>query len=139
MSLTEKQCNAFYWSRKWKHKRDEIFRRDHYECQMCVQRIKQAAKDGTQLHGYDARIHRAVCVHHIKELKDHPELALDNDNLISLCHKCHDRVHDRDGEHLSQYRFTKKFTPEQRKNIMIDTTSMRWNDSCAMARNCHKH
>lgn len=25
-----------------------------------------------------------LCVHHIKELKDHPEAALDDDNLVSL-------------------------------------------------------
>lgn len=80
---------------------------------MCRQRIKDAAKEGRTLQGYDARIHRAVCVHHIKELKDHPELALDDDNLISLCHKCHDRVHGRDAGSLSRYRYTKKFPDEK--------------------------
>lgn len=117
MAWTDSQCNAFYWSRKWKRKRDEILRRDHYECQECIKRIKQAAENGEVLHGYDARIHRAVCVHHIKELKDYPELALDDDNLVSLCHKCHDRIHGRDADHLSNYRFTQKFSDEERKKF----------------------
>ena len=112
MALSDKQANAFYWSKKWKRKRDEILRRDHYECQMCRARIKEAARNGEQLHGYDSRIHRAVCVHHIKELKDYPELALDDDNLISLCHVCHDRIHGRDSDHLSAFRYTQKF-PEK--------------------------
>lgn len=29
------------------------------------------------------------------ELKEHPELALDNDNLISLCVRCHNIRHGR--------------------------------------------
>lgn len=113
MAWTEQECNRFYWSAAWKAKREEILRRDHYECQACRQRIKAAAKEGKTLRGYDARIHRAVCVHHIKELKDHPELALDDDNFVSLCHKDHDRIHGRDGENLSQYRYTKKFSDEK--------------------------
>lgn len=113
MAWTEQECNRFYWSARWKRKRDEILRRDHYECQACRKRIEAAAKEGTTLHGYDARIHRAVCVHHIKELKDFPDLALDDDNLVSLCHRCHDRIHGRDAESLSHYRYTQKLTDEK--------------------------
>lgn len=121
MAWDDARCNSFYWSAAWRRKRDEILRRDHYECQACVSRIRQAAKDGTVLHGYDSRIHRAVCVHHIKELKDHPELALDDDNLISLCHRCHDRIHGRDAEQLSNFRYTQKFSGDQKEKF-----SERW-------------
>jgi 5-methylcytosine-specific restriction enzyme A len=32
-------------------------------------------------------------VHHIEELSDKPELALNEDNLISLCNSCHNKEH----------------------------------------------
>ena len=32
-------------------------------------------------------------VHHIQHLKDYPELALDNDNLETLCFYCHEEEH----------------------------------------------
>lgn len=32
-------------------------------------------------------------VHHIKPLRDAPELALDLANLVSLCDACHDEAH----------------------------------------------
>jgi predicted kinase len=32
-------------------------------------------------------------VHHIKQLEEYPELALDPDNLVSLCNLCHNREH----------------------------------------------
>lgn len=34
-------------------------------------------------------------VHHIQELKEHPELGLDDDNLVSLCTQCHNLRHGR--------------------------------------------
>lgn len=34
-------------------------------------------------------------VDHIKELADNPELALDDDNLRTLCKDCHNRRHGR--------------------------------------------
>lgn len=36
---------------------------------------------------------RAVMVHHIRHLKEVPELALTDSNLISLCDQCHEDVH----------------------------------------------
>ena len=33
--------------------------------------------------------------HHIVELKEHPELGLEEDNLISLCVPCHNLRHGR--------------------------------------------
>ena len=34
-------------------------------------------------------------VHHIKPLEDYPELALELDNLISLCNDCHEQITNR--------------------------------------------
>ena len=45
-------------------------------------------------------------VHHIMELKEHPELALDDENLVSLCTQCHNERH---GRHVER-----KFIPKRR-------------------------
>jgi 5-methylcytosine-specific restriction protein A len=39
----------------------------------------------------------AVVVHHLVEIRDRPDLALDPDNLQSLCVSCHDAVHPEKG------------------------------------------
>ena len=74
--MTDKEAKAFYNSSAWKCKRMQILDRDHYECQDCRRRIKAAAASGTQLIGSDRKIWRAEEVHHIQELKEHPELDL---------------------------------------------------------------
>lgn len=68
----------FYKSTVWINKRKEILKRDHNECQRCK------SKGGFS---------KAECVHHIKHLKDRPDLSLVDDNLISLCNVCHNEVH----------------------------------------------
>lgn len=70
--------DSFYSGLKWKRKRAAILRRDGYQCREC------------RRYG---RMREAVEVHHIKPLELYPELAYDNDNLISLCHKCHSKRH----------------------------------------------
>lgn len=39
----------------------------------------------------------ATVVHHIKPLAGHPEMALDLDNLESLCDACHNKKHPEKG------------------------------------------
>ena len=68
----------FYKSTAWKQKRKYILRRDGYMCQNCK-------KYG--------RMVEADTVHHIKHYDEYPELGLDNNNLISLCSKCHNKEH----------------------------------------------
>ena len=69
---------VFYRCFEWIHKRAEILKRDNYECQRC--------KD-------EGKFHVAECVHHKRHLRQHPELALVNRNLASLCLRCHDVEH----------------------------------------------
>ena len=75
---------TFYNSKRWKDKRQYILHRDHYLCQECK-------KYG--------RNNEAKIVHHIKEVEDHPELKLKNDNLVSVCKSCHNKVHPEKGGH----------------------------------------
>ena len=63
---------------KWRKKRAAILRRDGYLCQMCKRY---------------GRYTQATTVHHIQHVDEHPELAFLDDNLISVCEKCHNKLH----------------------------------------------
>lgn len=76
----------FYKSTKWKAKRTNILKRDTYLCQECKRYGKTTG---------------ATTVHHIKPLEFNYELRLDSNNLISLCSKCHDKMHDRTNNELT--------------------------------------
>lgn len=93
--MTDKEAKKFYNSTMWKHKRMQILERDHYECQDCRKRLRDAAAAGDILRGEEKKIRRAEEVHHIVELKEHLELGLEEDNLISLCVPCHNLRHGR--------------------------------------------
>lgn len=76
--MADAETKSFYNSAEWLHKRAEILARDHWECQRCKEQGEFA---------------KAVVVHHIKHYKARKDLALIDDNLISLCLSCHDDVH----------------------------------------------
>ena len=109
--MTDKEAKAFYNSSAWKQKRLQILNRDHYECQDCRRRIRDAVAAGTALTGRDRKIWRAEEVHHIQELKEHPELGLDDDNLVSLCTQCHNLRHGRAPKRFAR---KKKLPSEER-------------------------
>lgn len=74
----------FYSWTEWEHVREEVLMLDRHECQRCK----------TLRHRY----HKAVLVHHVKHLKDRPDLALsiwdgNERQLVSLCRACHEEVH----------------------------------------------
>ena len=64
----------FYKNKHWKNLRQEVLGEQRDECQMCK---------GKGL------FEPATMVHHIKHVKQHPELALTKSNLMSLCDECH--------------------------------------------------
>lgn len=87
----EHDTHKFYTWGKWIKTRKRVLAADRYECQRCKTKYK--------------RFRKASTVHHINHLKVHPEIALDmfftdplthekRRNLISLCHDCHEEVHD---------------------------------------------
>lgn len=79
--------NDFYKSSKWKSKRERILRRDEYRCMECKRYGKSVS---------------AATVHHIIPLERRPDLKLASDNLLSLCNKCHDKMHDRTNNQLTK-------------------------------------
>lgn len=76
----QKKKEPFYGSREWIALRRVALDRDKYICQICLR---------------DNRLRRADTVHHIKPIKDYPELALDLNNLLSVCNICHNKLHSR--------------------------------------------
>jgi len=76
----------FHKTSKWKSKRERILRRDEYQCQECKRYGKTT---------------EAVMVHHIVPVEERAELALEGDNLTSLCNKCHNEMHDRTTNQLT--------------------------------------
>jgi 5-methylcytosine-specific restriction enzyme A len=73
-----REARTFYKSKAWEKCRKVVLQRDNYLCRKCLEQ---------------GRIAPADMVHHIEELTDNPELALNEDNLISLCNTCHNKEH----------------------------------------------
>lgn len=69
-----------YKRKAWELKAKVIKKRDGFMCQECRRYGKN--KD-------------AECVHHIYPADEYPELFYNNNNLISLCNACHNKMHDR--------------------------------------------
>lgn len=77
--------NGFYDWPEWGRTRAAVLAMDRWECQSCRAR---------------GRYRKAVLVHHVRHLKDRPDLALsvfDLDTgarqLVSLCRPCHEEAH----------------------------------------------
>ena len=88
--------DRLYTTPEWKEKRKQILKRDNYECQRCIGKYKA----GGPLKRI--KLVRANTVHHKVEMKDDPTLMLEDDNLISLCHSCHDIINERTPKKFNQ-------------------------------------
>ena len=79
-----KKSAPFYHTAAWKRARAAALMRDGGMCQDCMDRMRA---------GYGIKPRRATMVHHIVPIDERPDLALDLDNLRSLCDECHNREH----------------------------------------------
>lgn len=75
-----KNNNPFYKTSKWLREREKRLRRDQYMCRECKRYGKTSP---------------ATTVHHVIPLDQRPDLKLNINNLISLCDKCHNQMHNR--------------------------------------------
>lgn len=91
---TKAQKRKFYDSGEWKKLRISIKQRDNYECQEC-KRQGRVSVDANEYSESAKRKKIMLLVDHIKELEDYPELALDEENLETLCVGCHNFKHGR--------------------------------------------
>lgn len=91
--LVRRDPRKFYHSAAYKRWRATVLRNAGYLCQEC-RRYGRTDKDGLPV--------AAVVAHHIIEVKDAPELALDPDNGQALCLACHNRLHPEKMEQAGQ-------------------------------------
>ncbi len=91
---TLEQKRKFYDSQDWKQLREVVKKRDNYECQEC-KRSGNVTVDTNEYSESAQRKKIVLVVDHIKELEDYPELALEIENLETLCVKCHNVKHGR--------------------------------------------
>lgn len=80
----------FYRTKEWEYIRRQALSRDSFECQQC-KREGLVTVDSKKEKGKRKEI--ALNVHHIKEIETHPDLALEIDNLETLCVRHHNIVH----------------------------------------------
>ena len=72
--------DPFYRTRRWRHLRGVILRRDGYVCQASRRYGRRVAAD---------------TVHHVFPRETFPEYQWESWNLVSLCRAEHDAMHDR--------------------------------------------
>lgn len=101
--------HPFYVAKEWRRLQKKVLADDKGECQLCKAKGKYAP---------------ACIVHHVKHLKQHPELALskyyvDADgnlqrNLISVCRRCHETVCHPERIKYKQFKPKKKPLTDER-------------------------
>ena len=82
----QKQGNEkdrFRWTKAWQRKREEIKERDKYLCQICIRKLY----DTETQYSYSS-----LEVHHAVPLEEDYEKRLDDDNLITLCERHHEKA-----------------------------------------------
>ena len=95
---TKEQKKKFYNSSSWKKLRLHALERDNHECQRCKEQGK---------------VMKGQNVHHLKEIYYHPELALEIDNLETLCINCHNEEHERTLDRIRRVTNKKKWEDER--------------------------
>lgn len=93
--IENENADAFYSWKPWKHLRNTVLKLDNFQCQICKSK---------------GRYKKAEIVHHVKHVKDRPDLALsiwdgDERQLVSVCKRCHEELHP---ERTVQYQYKQK-------------------------------
>lgn len=78
LAVREGNVMKFYKSKEWLSLRLKIIARYNHECYHCK---------------LEGKVGRPQYVHHIKHLKDYPELGLEESNLMPLCFHHHEQQH----------------------------------------------
>ena len=79
IKLSKKERDVFYKSKEWARLAAEVKARDNFECQVCK------AQGGLQ--------RSKLIAHHIEPLSNAYDKRLDKDNLVTVCHACHNTLH----------------------------------------------
>ena len=99
----EKQLNSFYHSKHWYRLRIEVLQEQHYECQYCKAKGKLTLLKRSPDDNSSKRVRANV--HHVKEIKERPDLRLSKyfvdeygnkqRQLVASCDDCHNEEHKR--------------------------------------------
>ncbi len=99
--IAEDKLWKFYKTKEWRRLKERILEEQHHECAVCKKRGRVTRYDESR----DGSRKLISTVHHVNEVRYHPELALqeyDIDssgrrrrNLIPVCKHCHNEIHDR--------------------------------------------
>ena len=73
-----KEAEQFRYTSKMKKKSEQIKEDAKYLCELCLDEGRLTTSN--------------LETHHIEKLTSRPDLALDEDNLICLCRRCHERA-----------------------------------------------
>lgn len=88
--IAKGNVERFYKSTDWLETREKALMRDKYTCQFYIGNFEQHGKKPDRF-----KLVRANTVHHIKPVREYPELCLDVDNLVSLSHEAHEIIEGR--------------------------------------------
>lgn len=103
--ISKNKLFRFYTSRAWRAIADQVRKDQHNECQLCKA---------------NGRYSKADVVYHVNYIRNRPDLAYsktykdingnEKPQLICLCHRCHETIHDRNAIKKFHKGF---FTPEK--------------------------
>lgn len=93
-------ATGIYADKRWPPLRARVLRRDGYLCQQCLRYGKHRA---------------ATTVHHCYPAGMYTDLAWQRWNLVSLCAQCHDAMHDRGSDLLTELGEQWRRRADQRK------------------------
>lgn len=79
-----KESEPFYHTAAWRRLRQLIISRQGGMCHDCMEKMRL---------GLMRKPRRATMVHHIIPYKERPDLALNENNLVALCDRCHEQRH----------------------------------------------
>ena len=89
MRRFDKQADPFYSGRAWRKVRQQALNRDGGMCVECMAEFMRCQS---------VRPRQATVVHHVIPREERPDLALDLNNLKSLCDDHHAKAHPEKGE-----------------------------------------
>lgn len=102
-----------YKSKRWKTLRVGILRRDGYQCRECRRYGKTVQAD---------------TVHHVYPVELYPQLAWERWNLVSLCTACHNAMHARSGDNLTEtgLAWCRRVSPPPSAHVKVPTETGEW-------------
>ena len=104
--IAKGNTDKFYHSTDFDIWREKVLARDKFTCQFFL------GKWNDGIHFPDKiKIEEANTAHHIKSIKERPDLALDPDNGVALSFEAHEIIEDR---RRWMWRKKKKFLTEER-------------------------